>query len=129
MLRQYALIHEQLSRWARRGQRPEISWPTWNQAMNALRLVAPPNVIETGDAIDAQFWVIDIELKGGHGGLEHWLRMQAEFEEKHLAFVNAARASLLVKSAPLRRSVGRPDGAHPIWELRRSLTSGEPRPE
>jgi hypothetical protein len=124
VLHQYAVIHEQMSRWARRRELPEINWPAWNQAMNALRLVASPEVVEAGDAIDEQFWVIDFELKNGNFGLENWLRMQGELEPRHLAFVNAVRVSLSAKAAPLRRSVGRPEPGHPIWEMRSSMDGG-----
>ncbi|WEH17432.1 hypothetical protein [Streptomyces sp. VNUA24] len=33
VLKTYAVINEQLSQWARHGERPDIDWPEWNRVM------------------------------------------------------------------------------------------------
>ncbi|MFF7048956.1 hypothetical protein ACFY94_11415 [Streptomyces griseorubiginosus] len=118
VLRTYAVIHEQLGYWARRGDRPTIDWGEWNRAMGQVRLLATPEVVSAGDAIDTEFWLIDHELKAGRGGLENWLTFQQRLEAKHLDFVNAARKNLQRRSVSLARSVGRPPNDHPMWRTR-----------
>ncbi|MEJ8635545.1 hypothetical protein [Streptomyces sp. MS2.AVA.5] len=115
VLRAYVILHGQLGRWARRGERPDIEWSEWGHAMNMVRLVATPEVIAAGDAINAELWQIERKLKSGQGGLENWLVYQEQLEARHLQFINAARGNLDRRSAGLSRSVGRPPADHPMW--------------
>ncbi|MDI1462138.1 hypothetical protein QEZ54_14285 [Catellatospora sp. KI3] len=129
VLASYAKIHDELSYWARLSKVPEIDWPSWNRAMNMLRLVGAPELVRAGDAVDSEFWLIEAELDAGKLGLDNWLKMQAKLEAKHLAFINTARRHLLPGSLDLTTSVGRPGPESAIWRKPEPDTTPKPGQE
>ncbi|GAA1383996.1 hypothetical protein [Catellatospora chokoriensis] len=129
VLASYAKIHDEFSFWARHSKVPEIDWPSWNRAMNMLRLVGTPKLVQAGDAVDAEFWFIEAELEAGKLGVDNWLRMQAGLEAKHLAFINTARRHLLPGSIDLATSIGRPGPESPIWGKPEQHTTSKPGDE
>lgn len=115
VLKNYAEIYNGLAL-SRRGEKPDLDWSQWNQALSVLCLIAPKEVAEAALAIDRSMWRADWDMRGGAVGQPDWIRQRRPIEEKHKDFINLVRRSIVPGIVDLDKVVGRPEESDPMWK-------------
>jgi len=68
-----------------------LDWTQWNQALTALNILAPAQIVSAAHRIDETFWRLNIEMQQGALSERRWRNARTAIISAHLSFVNVTR--------------------------------------